>query len=122
LAAYLVADVTVTDVEGYEEYRRQVPATIEAYGGRYLARGGTCEALEGDWAPNRFVILEFPDMDMLKAWYDSAEYRPLREIRNSNGDHEPGRRRRIVSLRPLAPSARGVYPLPVDVTVPVSKY
>lgn len=60
MAAYLVADVLVTDVEGYEEYRQRVPATIAAYGGRCLARGGTCEALEGDWAPNRFVILEFP--------------------------------------------------------------
>lgn len=81
MAAYLIANVEVTDPAGYEEYRKQVPATIAAYGGRYLARGGAMEVLEGDWVPNRVVILEFPSMVQLKTWYDSAEYRPLCQIR-----------------------------------------
>jgi uncharacterized protein (DUF1330 family) len=81
VAAYLFANVDVTDADGYDEYRRRVPATIAAYGGRYLTRGGATEILEGDWVPKRMVILEFPSMAVLKAWYDCAEYRPLRAIR-----------------------------------------
>ena len=81
MAAYLVADVEVTDPAGYEEYKRQAPATIAAHGGRYLTRGGARDVLEGDWTPKRVVILEFPNMAKLKGWYDSAEYRPLRQIR-----------------------------------------
>jgi len=71
----------VLDRVGYETYRQQVPATIAAYGGRYLARGGATEVLEGSWSPRRCVILEFPSMAQLKAWWDSPEYQPLRAIR-----------------------------------------
>jgi uncharacterized protein (DUF1330 family) len=81
MAAYVIADVEVLDSAGYEAYRQQVPATIAAYGGRYLARGGATEVLEGGWSPRRCVILEFPSMAQLKAWWDSPEYRPLRAIR-----------------------------------------
>lgn len=81
MAAYIHANVEVTDPVAYEEYRRQVPAVIAAYGGRYLARGGAVEVLEGDAQPQRQVILEFPDMASLKAFYHSAEYRPLIAIR-----------------------------------------
>ena len=81
MRAYLFANVDVTDAAGYERYRQQVSATIEAYGGRYLVRGGATEVREGDWAPKRMVILEFGDMAQLKAWYQSPEYRPLLELR-----------------------------------------
>lgn len=81
MPAYLFANVEVTDGAGYEQYRQQVSATIEAYGGRYLVRGGATEVLEGDWVPKRMVILEFADMAQLKAWYQSPEYRPLIELR-----------------------------------------
>ena len=81
MAAYVIADIEVLDNAGYEEYRRQVPASIAAYGGRYLARGGATEVLEGSWSPKRCVILEFPDMDRFRAWWSSPEYAPLRAIR-----------------------------------------
>lgn len=81
MLAYVIANVEVLDPEGYEEYRRQVPATIAAYGGRYLARGGATEVLEGTWSPKRCVLLEFPSMAQLRAWWDSPEYRPLRAVR-----------------------------------------
>jgi len=81
MPAYVIADVEVTDPALYEEYRKGVPATIAAHGGRYVARGGAVEVLEGDWIPRRAVILEFPSVERIKAWYDSPEYRPLREIR-----------------------------------------
>jgi len=81
MPAYVIADVEVIDSAGYETYRQQVPATITAYGGRYLARGGATEVLEGSWTPKRCVILEFPSMAQLKRWWDSPEYQPLRAIR-----------------------------------------
>lgn len=81
MAAYVVANVEVIDPAAYEEYRAKVPATIAAYGGRYQARSAAAEVLEGEWSPKRFVILEFPSLAQLKAWYNSPEYRPLLEIR-----------------------------------------
>jgi uncharacterized protein (DUF1330 family) len=81
MPAYLIANVEITDSAGYEEYKKGVPATIAAHGGRYLTRAGATEVLEGTWVPSRVVILEFPDMARLKAWFDSPEYRPLRKIR-----------------------------------------
>ncbi len=88
MAAYLFADVEVTDATGYEEYRKHVPAIIAAHGGRYLVRGGASEVLEGMWKPRRSVILEFPSMSSLKAFWSSPEYQPFRVLRervaNSN--------------------------------------
>ena len=84
MAAYLIADIEVTNSAGYDEYRRQVPATVEKYGGRFVVRGGASEILEGDWGPKRVVVLEFPSMDALKRWYNSAEYKPLIALRQKN--------------------------------------
>lgn len=81
MAAYVYASIEVTDPVAYEEYRRQVPAIIAAHGGRYLVRGGAVEVLEGDASPQRQVILEFPDMVALKAFYDAPDYAPLKAIR-----------------------------------------
>lgn len=81
MAAYVIADIEILDSAGFEEYRRQVPATIAAHGGRYLARGGATEVLEGTWSPKRCIILEFPDMDRARAWWSSPEYTPLRALR-----------------------------------------
>jgi uncharacterized protein (DUF1330 family) len=81
MAAYIHASVDITDPVAYEEYRRQVPAVIAAHGGRYLVRGGAVEVLEGDAGTTRQVILEFPDMAHLKAFYQSPEYTALIAIR-----------------------------------------
>ncbi len=81
MAAYLIADVDVTDPTAYEDYRARVPAVIEQYGGRYLVRGGAAEHAEGTRPPHRLVILEFADMSALKRFYESPEYAPLRTIR-----------------------------------------
>ena len=81
MAAYLIADVDVTDAATFDEYKREVPATEARHGGRYLARGGATKVLEGDWDPHRLVIVEFPDMAALTAWYNSPEYERLKEIR-----------------------------------------
>jgi len=81
MAVYVIADIDIRDQALFEEYRQNVPATIAAYGGRYLARGGTTEVLEGAWSPRRCVILEFPDMERFRAWWRSPEYAPLRALR-----------------------------------------
>jgi len=82
MPAYVIADIEITDPVGYEEYRRRVPATIAQYGGRYLARGGRAETLEGGWQPRRLVVIEFPTMSQARAWYESDEYREPRAIRH----------------------------------------
>jgi uncharacterized protein (DUF1330 family) len=81
MTAYVIADITVQDAELYEEYRLRVPAVIEKYGGRYLVRGGAFEVFEGEWRPSRLIVLEFPDMDALQRWYQSADYQALLSIR-----------------------------------------
>ena len=81
MAVYIIADIDVQDAAGYREYSKRVSATIEAYGGRYLARGGDTTVLEGAWTPHRLVILEFPTREAAETWWNSPEYRPLLEIR-----------------------------------------
>jgi uncharacterized protein (DUF1330 family) len=83
MAAYVIVDIAVQNAEVFAEYRKQVPATVEKYRGRFLARGGAHEALEGDWRPHRVVVLEFPDMAAARAWYNSPEYGPLLKMRLS---------------------------------------
>ena len=81
MSAYLVVDIEVTDSAAYEKYRAQVPSLVEKHGGKYLVRGGPFEILEGDWTPKRLVVLEFPTIEAAREFYDSEEYRPLKEIR-----------------------------------------
>ena len=81
MAAYVIADVNVTDPALYEDYRKMVPATIAKYGGRFLARGGAFEVKEGDWRPSRVVVLEFPSMEQARTWYGSPEYAPALALR-----------------------------------------
>ena len=82
MAAYLIVDIEITDPILYEEVKKRTPATIAAYGGRYLARGGQTQTLDGDWMPRRVVLLEFESITRAKEWLNSAEYRPVRELRD----------------------------------------
>lgn len=81
MAAYLHGNIQIHDMVLYKEYAAQVPAIIFKYGGRYLVRGGSVEVVEGDANAQRQVILEFPDMTALKAFYFSPEYTLLRDVR-----------------------------------------
>lgn len=83
MTAYIIAEIDVQDPTAYEEYKRQVPASIAAHGGRYVARGGRAECLEGGPAPKRIVVLEFPDYERAKAWWGSAEYAGPKALRQS---------------------------------------
>jgi len=88
MAAYLYVNLEVTDAAGFEAYRAKVPATIAKFGGRYLARGGPGVRLEGDLVARRQVLLEFPDMAALEAWYGSEDYRPLLDLRKATSRGE----------------------------------
>ena len=81
MAAYLIANIEVLDPGAYEEYRKGVSATIAAHGGRYLARGGPVEVLEGEFDVKRFVVVEFPNVAAIHAWYASPDYQPLLRLR-----------------------------------------
>jgi len=84
MPAYVLAEVEITNPEGYKEYTQLVPATIAQYGGRFLHRGGAVHAFEGEWPKIRRVIIEFPSMDAAKAWYDSPEYEKPKAMRIAN--------------------------------------
>lgn len=81
MLAYVINDMEITDPVMFEEYKKLSPATVALYGGRFLARGGRIEALEGNWSPKRVVILEFPSMAQAQAWSDSPEYAPAKRLR-----------------------------------------
>jgi uncharacterized protein (DUF1330 family) len=74
MPAYVLVDVEVTDAARYDEYRTLAAESVEQYGGRYLVRGGASEVLEGDRVPRRLVVLEFPDAEAARRWYESPEY------------------------------------------------
>ena len=86
MAGYMIADVDVTDPEGFEEYRKLVSATIEAYGGRYVVRGGAVEPVEGEWNPRRLVIIEFESVARAKEWYYSPEYADPKDMRHQSAN------------------------------------
>ena len=84
MPAFVIAAVTdAWDQEKLAEYRERNTEVVAAHGGRFVARGGQSEVLEGDWSPLRLVVIEFPDMDAARGWYHSDGYAPLRELRRS---------------------------------------
>lgn len=83
MPAYVVVEIEVLDTERYETYKQLAPASIAAHGGRYLARGGHVETLEGMWSPGRLVILEFPSIEQAKAWWASTEYEQAKALRHA---------------------------------------
>ena len=83
MPAYIVAEIEIEDPVRYEQYRKIAPASIAAYGGRYVVRGGRTEVLEGPWSPPRLVILEFPSLERAQEWWNSPEYAPAKALRQS---------------------------------------
>ena len=82
MAAYVITEIDITDPAGYEEYRKLGPPTVAAYGGKFVARGGKVETLEGNWLPKRVVVLEFESMDQAKQWWSSQEYSAAKQVRH----------------------------------------
>jgi uncharacterized protein (DUF1330 family) len=84
MAAYVIVEIDIHDPESYPRYMALVPASIAAYGGRYLARGGKVDTLEGDWTPPRIVILEFPSTERAHAWWSAPEYAHVKALRQTS--------------------------------------
>jgi uncharacterized protein (DUF1330 family) len=81
MAVYFIVDVKVDDPQTYAEYSKLVGPILERYQGKFLVRGGRTETIEGDWQPQRLVIVEFADAEHFRSWYDSPEYSEVRAIR-----------------------------------------
>lgn len=81
MPAYVISDLVVRDPAILETYRTRAAASIEAYGGRYLVRGGEIRVLEGERHPSALVIVEFPDTATAERWYASTEYASALEVR-----------------------------------------
>jgi uncharacterized protein (DUF1330 family) len=83
MPAYVVVDIEVQKPSEYERYKELAPPSIKKHGGRYLARGGATEVLEGSWQPKRLVILEFPSLEKAKAWWASSDYAEGKKLRQA---------------------------------------
>ncbi|WP_420626021.1 DUF1330 domain-containing protein [Candidatus Poriferisodalis sp.] len=81
MAAYVITRVNVTDPDQYEKYKALSPAAVAESGGKFIVRGGESVTLEGPEENRRLVVLEFPDMDSAKEFYDSEKYRHARDVR-----------------------------------------
>ena len=79
--AYLIVEMNITNMEQYKQYMAEAPASVKAFGGEYLVRGGKHETLEGDSTPHRVAVLRFPSYEKAKAFYDDAQYKQVRNKR-----------------------------------------
>jgi uncharacterized protein (DUF1330 family) len=86
MPAYIIVDIDIHDPAIYDEYKKAAPSSIELYGGKYLARGGACELLEGNWLPKRLVILQFESMARAKQLLESKEYSEARGMRHRSAN------------------------------------
>ena len=81
MKGYVVIDNEILDPEAFSEFAARVPEAVAAYGGRFIVRGGNPEAIEGDWAPDRLVIMEFESRSAASAFAASPEFAALAELR-----------------------------------------
>ena len=81
MAGYVIVNDEISDEAGFAEFRQKVGATVAAHGGRYLVRGGATEVVDGDWSPDRLVVIEFDSVDQAKAWLNSDDYLAIKDLR-----------------------------------------
>jgi len=81
MAGYVVVEVETSGHEQMARYRELSGPSVERHGGRFLVRGGRFERLEGDWNPERLVVIEFPSVEQAREWYESEDYREARAVR-----------------------------------------
>ena len=86
MAAFVITEVEITNPEVYGQFLQQVSPTVEAHGGRFVARGGAIDVILGDWAPKRNAILEFGSVDQARAWLNSSDYTALTDMRESSSN------------------------------------
>ena len=86
MSGYVIAQIDLKNKEGYKEYAEKVPNTVKNYGGEYLFRAGEFKTLEGVWNFKRNVIIKFPSYEKALEWYNSEEYKPIKQIRLDNAE------------------------------------
>jgi uncharacterized protein (DUF1330 family) len=84
MKAFVIAAETINDEALFSEYRKAVPATVEAFGGKFVVRGGNLNLLEGEWPHPRLVIIEFPSREAAEGWYNSPEYQKIVSLRHKS--------------------------------------
>ena len=99
MSAYVISDVEPLDAALIAQYRTLAEASIAQYGGRYVARGGAIDAVEGGWEPKHIVIVEFPSMERAREWYRSPEYAEALKVRRH------ALNRRLIFVDGVPPSA-----------------
>jgi uncharacterized protein (DUF1330 family) len=83
MPVYVIVEIEIHDPQAYEGYKKLTPASIAAYEGKFIVRGAKSESLEGDWQPQRIVVLQFPSVARAKEWWASPEYAPAKKIRQA---------------------------------------
>ena len=86
MPAYVIVETEIHDPEQYALYQAATPDAVHAGGGRFVVRGGELAVLEGNWDPTRLVVLEFPDLEAAKRWYESPQYQEARRLREGAAD------------------------------------
>jgi uncharacterized protein (DUF1330 family) len=81
MPAYVIVETQIHDPDQYAQYQAASPDAVHAGSGRFAVRGGELAVLEGDWHPSRLVILEFPDLEAAKRWYESPKYEEAKRLR-----------------------------------------
>ena len=84
MSGYLIGTIDVKNHEAYKEYLAKVTGIVNKYGGEYLVRGGEQQVMEGEWTYPRTVVIKFPSYEKALEWYNSEEYKPVRQIRLDN--------------------------------------
>jgi uncharacterized protein (DUF1330 family) len=88
MSVYVIASLTIKDAVRFEDYKRMVVPSMEKYGGRFVARGGPIQVLEGEWPRERLIIGEFPSMERAREWWASPEYAEPKALRQATTDSE----------------------------------
>ncbi|MDE2859899.1 MAG: DUF1330 domain-containing protein [Chloroflexota bacterium] len=86
MPAFVITDVEITDASLYWQFVERVTSTVEAHGGKFVARGGTLEVMLGSWTPKRLAILEFDSLQQVHRWLESPEYTALTDIRSRSSN------------------------------------
>lgn len=112
MAAYVVTAIAITDPEGFARYRELVHGTIDPFGGRYIARGGDVQSLEGGWQPPRLVLAAFPDVAAARGWWSAPAYAEAKAQRQRSANTA------MVAVAGLAdPAPAGTRPAPAYLVV-----
>ena len=85
-AGYAIFNINVTNPENYKHYIQQVVSVAEQFGAEYIVRGGENQVIEGTWQHPRTVVMKFPSYEKALEWYNSEEYKPIKQIRLDNAE------------------------------------